>query len=773
MGMEEQDIQELWAITASVLGVGQVAYTGTDKAKVSGTEAVDIVAELLQCDKSKLQSALVSRQFEAGRGQKAIQTHLSKEKAEYTRDSLAKIIYFRLFDQIVRYINKAISTDNIEEVNINDTVTIGVLDIYGFEIFESNSFEQFCINFVNEKLQQIFINKVIQLEQEEYKAEGIKWEPVKYFNNKVVCDLIEKKRGIIAFLDEECVMAQGSDAKLLDKLARNLKEHKHFDRPTGVKDSRDEFIVKHYAGDVRYNVNGFLDKNKDLVWKDILELGESSSLNAMKKMFPKGLSARMGKARPTTAGTHFKKQVAALVKLLNQCTPHYVRCIKPNNKKMGGLHEDELVMHQIKYLGLLENVRVRRAGFAFRQKYDVFLRRYKMVAPSTWPLWNGSDEEGCMEVMKALGFSEGTAYQRGKTKLFIREPKDLFALEEKREEKLHDVVIMIQKTWRKWQARKYFLEMREKALGVFGREKLRRKVSVSRFPRGDYIQAQNHVSVKELLTRDGAKFRFCDKVQKINRKRVSQERILMLTSRHIYNLKSKNKDKQWVQQRRIDIANIASISLSTKADGIMVLHVANEYDYVYACDRKTEFVTALKEDYLQVTQRELELKIKDNISYKLKKGGEQTITIVDNNSVENYTHGPDPQSKTNYLVQVGPIECVNEQYIASLAPKKMQKTQGAKPKMYMGSREAKRAASNQTPKAVKKKETVRSPPAPSRKKNEVWAVAVDDYQGEDGELHFKKGTKIKILEQHPSGWWTGQIGQEIGYVPNTYLDLDN
>eukprot|EP00808_Paulinella_micropora_P004347 g11237.t1 len=778
MGMGTEEIEELWRICCAVLWLGQVTYTGSDKAAVQGTEAVDVISNLLQCDKKKLQSALVSRQFEAGRGQKAIQTHLSKEKAEYTRDSLAKVLYFRLFDEVVRFINKAISTAHMEEVNINDTITIGVLDIYGFEIFDSNSFEQFCINFVNEKLQQIFIAKVIQLEQEEYKNEGIAWEAVAYFNNKVVCDLIEKKpKGILAFLDEECVMAEGSDAKLLDKLGRNLQGHNHFLRKTGVKDARDEFVVKHYAGDVNYKINGFVDKNKDMVWKDILELGECSKLGAMQKMFPAGASGRMGKARPITAGAHFKQQVADLVKLLNQCTPHYVRCIKPNSKKLGGLFEPELCLHQVKYLGLLENVRVRRAGFAYRQLYEVFLRRYKMVCPATWPFWTGDAQAGCVEIMQAMGFGPpgGTVWQTGRTKLFLREPKDLFALEEKRERKLNDVVMMIQKTWRAWQVRKYFLEMREKALGVFGKQKLRRRVSVSRYPRADYIRAQEEPFVQDLLQRDGAVLRFADMVEKVNRKYVVQPRILMLSSRHIYNLKVKG--KKWALQRRIDIANLDAVSLSTKADGVMVLHVANEYDYVYTCDRKTEFVTALQDAYEKVKQgSQLVLRIADTIRYRLKKGGERTITIRDNPSVEKekFTHAVDPANKENYLVEVGQMECVNEQYIASLAPKKMEKTKGEKPKMYLGAREVKNTPQKTAQIAdtgVKVSSTVRSPPAASRKKNEVWAKALDDYRGEEGELSFKAGTKILILEQHSSGWWTGQIGQSIGYVPNTFLEL--
>ncbi len=222
------------------------------------------VANLLQCDEKRLFSPLTSRYINAG-GKDTL-TYLNVDKARYTRDAFAKAVYSRLFDWIVSRINKSLSTKNIksEVITEKSVKTIGVLDIYGFEIFESNSFEQFCINFVNEKLQQIFIEKTIHQEQEEYKREGIKWTEIPFFNNKIVCELVEKKPlGILAFLDEECLLGgNASDKSFLDKLQRNFKDHKHFEK---VQKCDTDFVVKHYAGDVRYNVNGFLDKNKDLV----------------------------------------------------------------------------------------------------------------------------------------------------------------------------------------------------------------------------------------------------------------------------------------------------------------------------------------------------------------------------------------------------------------------------------------------------------------------------------------------------------------------------
>lgn len=303
------------------------------------------------------------------------------------------------------------------------------------------------------------LSQTLKQEQEEYMREGITWTPVQYFNNKIVCDLIESKKpaGIIAFLDEECLLGKGSDSSLLEKLGVNLNSHPHFERVRAKGKASDEFVIKHYAGDVAYNVTNFLDKNRDLVWKDLLLIGESSrnTIMAHVTMFPKGAAAKVGLARPITAGTNFKTQVQSLMDTLSKCQPHYIRCIKPNDVKKAGVFNDEMNLHQIRYLGLLENVRVRRAGFAFRQTFERFVLRYKMLTKATWP---NSDQlepkEACRAIMSAMSITEKTEYQLGKTKIFIRQPVSLFALEELRERKLHVLATLIQKIYRSYRTRK-------------------------------------------------------------------------------------------------------------------------------------------------------------------------------------------------------------------------------------------------------------------------------------------------------------------------------
>ena len=223
--------------------------------------------------------------------------------------------------------NEAIKTDASH-------LTTGILDIYGFEIFGVNSFEQLCINYANEKLQQLFIELTVLSEQQEYAEEGIAWTPVPFFDNRVVCELIEgtKPAGVFAWLDEECVMPQGSDTTLYEKLAKNLVSHKHFAATTEKDLTKALFTITHYAGDVGYSPAGMLEKNRDTLFRDLHEMIAASA----KPFVAQLLGPLPGKAtqkRPVTAGFQFRQQMGELVKVLGKCEPHYIRCIKPNDHK--------------------------------------------------------------------------------------------------------------------------------------------------------------------------------------------------------------------------------------------------------------------------------------------------------------------------------------------------------------------------------------------------------------------------------------------------------
>uniref|UniRef100_A0A2P2HYR1 Myosin-IA-like n=1 Tax=Hirondellea gigas TaxID=1518452 RepID=A0A2P2HYR1_9CRUS len=455
LGFSPATIDSIWRTVAAILHLGNLEFVQDgDALKIKNKELTRIIADLLTVKEEEVVRALVGRVI-AARGEVMDKSH-TKIEAEQAKNAFAKAIYERLFSTIVSHVNTAIQVRDEEQSSRYRYMTvIGVLDIYGFEVFERNSFEQFCINYCNEKLQQLFIELVLKQEQEEYLREGIEWQKIDYFNNQIICDLVEQNhQGIIAILDEGCLnVGKITDELCLEAMENKLKTHKHFTtRKLSPSDKElkhvEEFRVKHYAGDVIYNIKGFLEKNKDSLFQDFKRLMYSSSDPMVSGMWPEGATSITATTkRPLTAGTLFKNSMVSLVKTLASKEPYYVRCIKPNEQKSPVIFDVERVTHQVNYLGLVENVRVRRAGFSHRQPYDRFLRRYKMISQYTWPNFHGgSDMQGTKILMEEQGFSQDVKY--GKTKIFIRSPQTLFALEEGRARLLPGIVIFLQKLWR-------------------------------------------------------------------------------------------------------------------------------------------------------------------------------------------------------------------------------------------------------------------------------------------------------------------------------------
>uniref|UniRef100_A0A665VA03 Myosin Ic, paralog b n=1 Tax=Echeneis naucrates TaxID=173247 RepID=A0A665VA03_ECHNA len=424
IGFNEDDVEELLNIIASVLHLGNVQYGGEEgNACITSDTQIKYLARLM--------------------------SPLNLEQASSARDALSKAVYGRTFTWLVNKINTSLTyKDSYKNFSV-----IGLLDIYGFEVFQHNSFEQFCINYCNEKLQQLFIELTLKSEQEEYEAEGITWEPVQYFNNKIICDLVEEKfKGIISILDEECLRpGDASDITFLEKLEDIVGGHPHFvthklaDAKTRKVMGRDEFRLQHYAGEVNYNVNGFLDKNNDLLFRNLKEVMCMSENKILTQCFDR--EELSDKKRPDTAATQFKASLAKLMEILMSKEPSYVRCIKPNDSKQAGRFDEVLIRHQVKYLGLMENLRVRRAGFAYRRRYEVFLQRYKSLCPDTWPNWQGKLSEGVAVLVKHLGYKP-EEYKLGRSKIFIRFPKTLFATEDALETRKHSLATKLQAGWR-------------------------------------------------------------------------------------------------------------------------------------------------------------------------------------------------------------------------------------------------------------------------------------------------------------------------------------
>ena len=337
-------------------------------------------------------------------GQSNTDVTLSAKEAENTRDVLAKFIYAALFDWLVQKINKSMVVSSVASNdpvsagraafsvkglgppplpsstvtpvnNFNPNKCIGILDIFGFEIFEHNSFEQLCINYCNEKLQHHFSDHTFKLEEIVYQQEGIQFDKIKYIDNQPVLDCIElKPSGILRILDEELIVPKGSDEGFLKKSAASNSKNSSF-KASPIPTS---FVIVHYAGHVTYDAIGFLEKNRDTLSEDLLELLATSKMPFIFEIFP-NLGAKLSaKERKASLGFQFSKQLDNLMNTLNATEPHYIRCIKPNNEKKKDYFIASNVMEQLRYSGVFEAVQIRRSGFPFRQTHNNFVERYKL-----------------------------------------------------------------------------------------------------------------------------------------------------------------------------------------------------------------------------------------------------------------------------------------------------------------------------------------------------------------------------------------------------------
>ncbi|XP_075994983.1 myosin IEb [Genypterus blacodes] len=621
VGLSVGDQDSVLQLVAGILHLGNISFREENNyAVVESQDFLAFPAFLLGILQDGLCSKLTSRIMDSKWGGKteSIAVTLNTEQACFTRDALSKALYTRLFDFLVDCVNKAMQKEQ-EQLNM------GVLDIYGFEIFQKNGFEQFCINFVNEKLQQIFIQLTLKAEQEEYVQEGIRWTPIDYFNNKVVCDLIESKLnppGIMSILDDVCATmhakGEGADQTLVQKLQGQISSHEHF------SSWNKGFIIHHYAGKVSYDVSGFCERNRDVLFNDIIELMQSSEFPFIRALFPENLDVEK-RGRPSTASSKIKKQANTLVQTLMKCTPHYIRCIKPNETKRPRDWEENRVRHQVEYLGLRENIRVRRAGYAYRRVFSKFLQRYAILTRETWPQWTGDERQGVLHLLNSVNMDQDQ-FQLGKTKVFIKAPESLFLLEEMRERKYNGYARVIQKAWRKHIAVRKYVKMREEASDVLLNKKERRRNSLNRNFVGDYIGTENHPEIRQFVGRR-ERIDFADVVVKFDRRFRTVKRDLILTPKFLY-LIGREKVKQGpdkgqiqeVLKRKIEITKIQSVSLSTFQDDIFIVH-EEEYDSVLQSIFKTEFLSLLVKRYSEKTQKKLPLKFNNLLEFKVKKGG--------------------------------------------------------------------------------------------------------------------------------------------------------
>ncbi|NWR17338.1 MYO1E protein, partial [Emberiza fucata] len=606
-------------IVAGILHLGNISFKEVGNyAGVESEEFLAFPAFLLGINQDRLKEKLTSRQMDSKWGGKSesINVTLNVEQACYTRDALAKALHSRVFDYLVdvswmcfipmKYPNKFQGTRNVPCRPFLACLALPKpAQCSGSVAMDTK-------------------HRALPLTRaEEYVQEGIRWTPIEYFNNKIVCDLIENKvnpPGIMSILDDVCAtmhaVGEGADQTLLQKLQMQIGTHEHFNS------WNQGFIIHHYAGKVSYDMDGFCERNRDVLFMDLIELMQSSDLPFIKALFPENLQVDK-KGRPTTAGSKIKKQANDLVGTLMKCTPHYIRCIKPNETKKSRDWEESRVKHQVEYLGLKENIRVRRAGYAYRRVFKKFLQRYAILTKATWPSWKGEEKQGVLHLLQSVNM-DPDQYQLGKSKVFIKAPESLFLLEEMRERKYDGYARAIQKAWRKYAARKKYVQMREEASDLLLSKKERRRNSINRNFVGDYIGMEEHPELRQFVGKR-EKIDFADTVTKYDRRFKSVKRDLVLTPKCIY-LIGREKIKQGpekgqvkeVLKRRMEVERILSVSLSTMQDDIFILH-EQEYDSLLESVFKTEFLSLLSKRYEEKTQQKLPLKFSNTLEVKLKK----------------------------------------------------------------------------------------------------------------------------------------------------------
>lgn len=408
-----------YKIVAAVLHLGNIEFRmNKGQVEITNLETVEKVCKLLKISSSSFIKCLIHPEIKAGH--EVVTQHRTVEQVYRIVEALAKILYDKMFDSIITNLNRSLGTT----VSSN---FIGVLDIAGFEIFKSNSFEQLCINYTNEKLQQFFNHHMFILEQEIYRQEDIEWNFIDFgLDLQPTIDLIESSNpiGIMAYLDEECVMPCASDRTFLDKLLKNIKSDK-FKRIN----FKEGFRLQHYAGEVEYDVNDWIAKNKDPNFESLtslINMSEDSSVSRLS--FAESKNLKKGFFR--TVSQKHKEQLISLMKTLSSTNPHFVRCIIPNLKKKGDEINNKLILEQLKCNGVLEGIRISRQGFPSRMKYSEFVERYRILSVEINEEMQVVVREDFNDILdnkeKTKRILEGikvnpSQFRLGKTKIFFRQ----------------------------------------------------------------------------------------------------------------------------------------------------------------------------------------------------------------------------------------------------------------------------------------------------------------------------------------------------------------
>ncbi|XP_048734629.2 myosin-IIIb-like isoform X2 [Ostrea edulis] len=437
VGFTDEEEENLFSIIAGVLHLGNVVFDmdDDDASYVQDKNGpIKMAANVLGIGGDELIGTLTNM-VTFTRGEQ-VKRHYTKTMAEDARDALSKALYGRLFGWIVNKINQLLAPKEHSNVEARE---IGILDIFGFEHFEKNSFEQACINLANEQLQFFFNQHVFKMEQDEYVKEGIDWTEIKFVDNQPLLDLfLIKPIGILSLLDEESHFPKGTDQSLVEKLNIHFGGNSYYGKSPHGKSSK--FTISHYAGKVTYDANRWLEKNRDTLPPGVTEMLQSSSNDLVKLIFrgqitrtgtlalqarkstrttrrskkPPKTGGRDGRHRKLTVGGQFKTSLNILMERMMSSSPVFVRCLKPNHLKVPGKFDETYIHDQLLYTGMLETIKIRREGFAVRPSFAEFVEKYKIIkCEAALP----GTKENCVKILKA---SKITGWQIGKTKVFMK-----------------------------------------------------------------------------------------------------------------------------------------------------------------------------------------------------------------------------------------------------------------------------------------------------------------------------------------------------------------
>ncbi|KAM7012802.1 unconventional myosin-VIIb [Tautogolabrus adspersus] len=484
----ENDSWEISKLLAAILHLGNVKFESTIVNNLEGCDIkksshFNMACQLMEVAPKELEKNLTERSLMTTR--ESVTKPLTSEQAVDGRDAFVKAIYGRLFIWVVDKINAAIYKPSEDTDVVRQS--IGLLDIFGFENFNKNSFEQLCINFANEQLQQFFVKHVFKLEQDEYTRENIVWKHIDYKDNQSTLDVLAgKPMNMMALIDEESSFPKGTDTTMLQKMNQHHGKGGIYIPPKNNYET--QFGVKHFAGVVNYDSRGFLEKNRDALSTDLIQMVETSANKLLKQVFQKELvsstikssinpkmvitaasnslrQAPDGKKRVPTLIGQFRQSLDSLMKTLTVCQPYFIRCIKPNDFKKPMLFDRELCIRQLRYSGMMETIRIRKAGYPVRYTFQEFLDRYRvLLKTSLCDPRTESKEKCCESICDTMLAGEGD-WKTGKTKIFLKDSHDTL-LELERMKELNKKALLIQKVLRGYKYRRQYLRQKAGALVI-------------------------------------------------------------------------------------------------------------------------------------------------------------------------------------------------------------------------------------------------------------------------------------------------------------------